>query len=759
VSARTVSDRLSQTAVDAGVYRSLAAAGLLTLTASYVAVLHDLATVVGDSGLLLPVTVVSLLGGVALSRLVSVRTAILLGAGLAAGGYAYYLVVTPGELGVLITATDRIISDAIAMLTGYSVLRMTKAHIWSLGFAPAPVFLSWFLLARRRYVLSVATGGIALLVLVLTGDAGTVPTLLGVVGAVAVVGFGELERRDGTMLQADVLVVLVVVMAVSSLWLPAVGGTENRPLFLVPGSDGSGGGGLAESTDRMTIQGETELSSQVRFTVESERAEYWRVATYDRFTGREWIRSGTSADLNGQLSGPPGDSMTVEQRVEVETPMRAIPAAAEPVSVSGDASGPARVTTQGGLTTDSPLSQGDTYTVESEVVTASPGQLRTAGTDYPDRISDRDYTQLPDDTPDRVGERTAEIVDGLDNPYDKAVAIERWLERNKGYSLEVERPEGNIADQFLFEMDEGYCTYFATTMVTMLREEGIPARMVTGYTSGQQVDNDTYVVRGVDAHAWVEVYFPDHGWVQFDPTPSDERTDAERDTVQDARQSGANGVDTDQSRGEPLRETTSSTTGSETASDRSNQSRYALTPNEGDPDNQPQLGDIEGTSDTATVGNGATSVSTSDDDTATGEDDPSVPTPPPETVAWTLFLGLGLVAGAHRTGLTEKTYRLVRLHWQGARQSPDADVERAVERLDVLLAREYRPRRPGETRREYFDTLSLAGLDDRAERVIRIHERARYGDGVTREEAETAIRLVDSLVRERTPVVRRVART
>jgi transglutaminase-like putative cysteine protease len=743
---------------DAGTYRAVAAAGLLALTASYVAVLYDLATVVGDSGLLLPVVAASLLGGVALSRFVSERTALLLGAGLAGGGYAYYLVVTPGGLAVLITATDRIVSDAVAMLTGYSVLRMTKAHIWSLGFAPAPVFLSWFLLARRRYVLAVAAGGFALLVLVLTGDAGTVATLTGVVGAVGVVGFGELERRDGTALQADVLVVLVVLMAVSSLWLPAVGGAENRPLFLVPDRGGAGSGGLAESTDRMAIQGETELSTQVRFTVESERAEYWRVATYDRFTGREWIRSGTSANFDGQLRGPPDDSVTVEQRVEVETPMRAIPAAAEPVSVGGDARDNARVTTQGGLTTDTQLSRGDTYTVESEVVTASPGELRNAGTDYPDRIANRDYTQLPDDTPDRVGERTSEIVEGLDNPYDKAVAIERWLERNKGYSLQVERPEGNIADQFLFEMDEGYCTYFATTMVAMLREEGIPARMATGYTPGQQVDNDTYVVRGVDAHAWVEVYFPDHGWVRFDPTPSDERTNAERDTVQDARAGGADGVDTEQSRGEPLRETTSSTTSSESASSRANQSRYAVSPNTGEGDSPPRLGGIDGTSDTETVGNSATATSASGGETA-DDDGSSLPAPPPpETVAWSLFLGLGLVAGAHRTGLTEKAYRLVRLHWQGARKTPEADVERAVERLDALLAREYRPRRPGETRREYVDTLSLAGLDDRAERVARIHERARYADGVTRAEAETAIRFVDSLIRERTPVVRRVAR-
>ncbi len=65
-------------------------------------------------------------------------------------------------------------------------------------------------------------------------------------------------------------------------------------------------------------------------------------------------------------------------------------------------------------------------------------------------------------------------------------------------------------------MDEGYCVYFATTMVTMLRTQGIPARMTVGYTSGQRIDENQWVVRGLNSHAWVEVYFPDQGWVQFD---------------------------------------------------------------------------------------------------------------------------------------------------------------------------------------------------------------------------------------------------
>jgi len=740
-------------------YRILALGGVAALTASYVAVLHDLATVVGDSSLLFPVVAGAALLGVAVAGVVGERTAGVLALGIAAAGYAYYLLVTPGGLEVVVNGTGKILSDAVALLTGYSVLRLAMADVWSIGFAPAPVFLSVYLAVRRRYVLSVAAGGVALLVLVLTSDAGITVTLFGVLGAVAAVGFGELDRRGGGVEQADLLVVLVVVMAVASLWVPAVGGDGSKPLFLVPGGSagGTAPGGLAEATDRMAIQGETELSPKVRFTVESERSEYWRVATYDRFTGTGWIRSGRSTQYDDQLLDPVGPSETVEQRVTIESPMRAMPAAARPVSVRGGAADLTTVTDHGGIAPESTLRPGDTYTVESEVLRSTAGELRRAGTQYPDYIESRDYTQLPDDMPDRVGERTAEVVEDANSPYDKAVAIEEYLERTKEYSLEVDRPDGNIADAFLFEMDAGYCTYYATTMVSMLRTQDIPARMVTGYTPGQELGNDTYVVRGVDAHAWVEVYFPDNGWVRFDPTPASDRVEAETETIREAREDGGTGVDTPESANEPLTETTTSTPEDPGLTNDTQLDNDTVSDGSGN------LPAIDNSTDNATT-------TTLDDSTASatagrspadgnGTDDgsgPSLPAPPsPETVAWGLFVGVGLFAGAHRAGLTGRAYRTLRLHRQGETRTPAADAERAGERLETLLAREYRPRRPGETPREYVEALSLAGLDERAERVARLHERARYGDGVSRDEADEAVELVDDLVADRTPLLRR----
>ena len=176
---------------------------------------------------------------------------------------------------------------------------------------------------------------------------------------------------------------------------------------------------------------------------------------------------------------------------------------------------------------DGELENGTTYSVESQRPNATPAELRAAGTAYPSDVASQ-YTQLPESTPDRVATRTSRVTANADNPYDTARTVERYLERTKNYSLDVGRPDGTIADSFLFEMDAGYCTYFATTMVTMLRTQGIPARFVTGYTEGQQVTQDEWVVRGSDSHAWVEVYFPEVGWVRFDPTPAAARTAAEQ---------------------------------------------------------------------------------------------------------------------------------------------------------------------------------------------------------------------------------------
>ena len=90
-----------------------------------------------------------------------------------------------------------------------------------------------------------------------------------------------------------------------------------------------------------------------------------------------------------------------------------------------------------------------------------------------------------------------------------------------GYTLELPRdsPQDPIAD-FLFVRKRGHCEYFASSMAIMLRTLGIPSRVVNGFRTTEFNDlTGNYVIRASSAHSWVEAYFPNYGWISFDPTP------------------------------------------------------------------------------------------------------------------------------------------------------------------------------------------------------------------------------------------------
>ncbi len=115
----------------------------------------------------------------------------------------------------------------------------------------------------------------------------------------------------------------------------------------------------------------------------------------------------------------------------------------------------------------------------------------------------------------------AQLARGQRDPYDIAAGIERYLRATYGYATVVNNPPVNrdVTDYFLFDAKEGYCEYFATAMTVLLRANNIPARMVTGYLPGSRQADGRFLSRESQAHAWVEVYFPQYGWITFDPTP------------------------------------------------------------------------------------------------------------------------------------------------------------------------------------------------------------------------------------------------
>ncbi|HEX9831240.1 MAG TPA: DUF3488 and transglutaminase-like domain-containing protein [Thermodesulfobacteriota bacterium] len=162
------------------------------------------------------------------------------------------------------------------------------------------------------------------------------------------------------------------------------------------------------------------------------------------------------------------------------------------------------------------------YIAYSDLSAPSPKELTKANENYPISITRR-YLQLP-----VLRDRTRELanqITGLDRtPYDKAVSIRRYLVSNMNYTRTLQKGKSDFpVEDFLFENKAGHCEYFATAMVVLLREVGIPARIVNGFHGGEWNDyGKFFLIRESNAHSWVEVYFPKHGWVSFDPTPASE---------------------------------------------------------------------------------------------------------------------------------------------------------------------------------------------------------------------------------------------
>jgi transglutaminase-like putative cysteine protease len=184
-----------------------------------------------------------------------------------------------------------------------------------------------------------------------------------------------------------------------------------------------------------------------------------------------------------------------------------------------------------------PASSSGKYVVTVEYSTATLSQLENAGSNYPEWVSQ--FSTLPrfgyrsPGLLKKIHELALQIVNtaGAVTPYDQAVAIESYLRdpRNFTYTLDVKTPDGyDPLDYFLFTSHRGYCEFFATAMGDMLRSLGIPTRLVNGFGPGTfdpSPSVNAFVVRGEDAHTWVEVYFPapagstqPYGWIPFEPT-------------------------------------------------------------------------------------------------------------------------------------------------------------------------------------------------------------------------------------------------
>ncbi len=164
---------------------------------------------------------------------------------------------------------------------------------------------------------------------------------------------------------------------------------------------------------------------------------------------------------------------------------------------------------------------GQDYLVHANIYQPTVAQLRGAGTNYPAWVSDY-YLELPKNLPPEIGALAVRITAGLTTPYDKAAAITDYLRKNITYSTTVVTPPPgtDLLTWFLFDTKKGFCNYYATAEVVLLRSLGIPARMAVGFAQGEYEPPNLFTVRQKDEHAWPEVYFPGNGWEEFEPTVS-----------------------------------------------------------------------------------------------------------------------------------------------------------------------------------------------------------------------------------------------
>jgi protein-glutamine gamma-glutamyltransferase len=282
------------------------------------------------------------------------------------------------------------------------------------------------------------------------------------------------------------------------------------------------------------------LSDQVVMRVQSNRPAYWRGMSFDLYDGQSWHMA--EPDKLRRL-GSSQAPIWVRQSSELKQNIVPRERLVQTYYIEKDQSNlvfhasyaelvyfPTTyllMDRYNGLRSPIELFEGTVYTVISEVPIFDTKKLKNLTWNQvlapvPAQQQAREYLDLPTTIPARVKTLAQSWTQDSAGPYEALRTLEQKLRQNYPYNLEIpEFPENvDTVDYFLFEQKAGYCEHFASSFVVMARMLGLPARFVTGYTAGQFNPITGYFeVRSSDAHGWAEVYFPNQGWVPFDPTP------------------------------------------------------------------------------------------------------------------------------------------------------------------------------------------------------------------------------------------------
>ena len=384
-------------------------------------------------------------------------------------------------------------------------------------------------------------------------------------------GWGQLRKQPIRIL-ADIIFTFACVLLIG-INMPEVSPTLTDPYTAwisrdqgaTTGGTGEGGNGTSGAQgegpsvssgygrDDTSLGGSFDFNYETVFQVESSVKNYWRGETRLTYSGEGWTdiddKSGTVTYSSGEL--PEAESARklktreVQQTFTMQTnrkyPVLFGAYSMRQVQLQDDRENAPNMKWQrreaelywhGYEGDQRQIDFPRKYKVTSEVPIVPVDELAKQSYDqlYPQQPPNR-YLQLPSSLPNRVVDLAASVSKEGKTPYDKVVLLRDYLRSTYRYSNRPDltlKQSDDFVEGFLFEIKEGYCDYFSTSLVVLARSQGIPARWVKGFAPGSLTNvgvqngesRTVYQVTNADAHSWAEIYFgEDYGWVTFEATP------------------------------------------------------------------------------------------------------------------------------------------------------------------------------------------------------------------------------------------------